>query len=648
MSQNKPTPPRTILFATIFSKLKKVLTYEPANKPKPFILEEKMNEAAETNIEDSQLKPKSLVKKTTLKHLVSQAERTLEYSKDAASYLEVLKKEIIKTKTKEDRKSILKKINYTSSNLKKIKNSITQPLTSFDNSLPAEKRSVSTSLSENKELLRNLYHLPLNTNLILHDFVIKGEIPLKATLVFFDGLINKEIINTSIIEPLTRGKNTLLTENFFPENNAPTQAALSILPSHITKKIDSINDVLSAINIGDSVLFIENSSEAIIVETKGSEHRSIERAQVEQSIRGSQAAFVELLDVNIGMMRNRMPTNDLISETLPIGDRIPTTCSIMYLKSLANEQIVAEVRRRLQGVRTDFVADLGMVEQFIEDQKTIFMPKTLQTERPDRVASYLAEGRIALFLNGSPFAMIIPVSFFTFFQFIEDYSMKLPTATFTRILRLSGMFIATLLPGIYISLVYFHQETLPTNLLIAIVNARQNIPFPAIVEILIMEIAFELIREAGLRVPGLLGATISIVGAIIIGQAAVTAKLVSQIIVVLIAITGLASFTIPEYRMATTLSLIRFAFLFFGYFAGFVGIGMGLFLFTMYLCYIKSFGISYMAPLGAKTFLGSDLFIRNPVYNQELRPDFINAKDKRRQPHISRTWEHEEPVNRKK
>ena len=200
----------------------------------------------------------------------------------------------------------------------------------------------------------------------------------------------------------------------------------------------------------------------------------------------------------------------------------------------------------------------GNLFNFIEDSPTLVFPQTLSTERPDRVTRHLSEGRIALILEGNPFAQILPVSFFSFFHSGEDFSLKSGVSNLMRILRLFGALISTVLPSLYLSISYFHPEAMPTELLLAVAGSRENVPFPAWFEVLMMDISFELIREAGVRIPGILGSTIGIVGAIILGQAAVTARIVSPIVVVIIAITGLASFTIPEYRMASAVRLTRF------------------------------------------------------------------------------------------
>ncbi len=344
------------------------------------------------------------------------------------------------------------------------------------------------------------------------------------------------------------------------------------------------------------------------------------------------AAFSENLRTNTGLVRSILRSSDLVTEMIRIGERGKLNCALMYIDSIANTSLVNEVRRRLKGLDTDYISDSGNLVQFIDDHPQSLFPQTLSTERPDRVASHLAEGRLAIILEGSPFAQVLPASFFSFFHSGEDFSLKSGVANFMRILRFFGALLSTVLPSLYLSLSYFHPEAMPTELLLAIAGSRENVPFPAWFEVFVMEVSFELIREAGVRIPGILGSTIGIVGAIILGQAAVAAKLVSPIVVVLIAITGLASFTIPEYRMASAVRLIRFVLLAVGTTMGLVGLAMALLILATMLCGLKSYGVPYMAPIGPRTMANFDVVMRGQAFNQENRPDDLGTKDRRRQP----------------
>jgi spore germination protein KA len=419
------------------------------------------------------------------------------------------------------------------------------------------------------------------------------------------------------------------------------------LPSNQVNPVTEYADVARGINSGDTALFIEGTAKALIINTKGYEHRSVDRPQIEQSVRGSQVSFGEALRTNTGLIRTMVQSSDLITEIIPIGKRVSSNCAVMYLKSIANPDLINEVKRRISNFSTDYVSTNGQLEQFIEDHPSIPFPQSLSTERPDRVAPHLLEGRVAVLLEGASFVHVLPVGLFGFFHSVEDISLGSKVASFMRILRYLGAFIAVVLPSGYLSINYFHPEALPTEMALAVAGAREKVPFPAFFEMLIMEFSFELIREAGLRVPGMLGSTIGIVGAIIVGQAAVSANIVSPIMVVIIAMTGVASFCIPDYRLAFAFRIVRIILLLLAMTMGFVGVAYGLLLLVVLLCNMKSFGVPYLAPIAPRTIAGLDIVIRGPVFRQERRPDELNPQDVVRQPPISRMWTKHSPANKK-
>jgi spore germination protein KA len=528
--------------------------------------------------------------------------------------------------------------------IEKINREIGTVRLSYDTSSDPISRVISVSLEENTRLLNTLYGSPENKDLVLRSFTIPGQKAKKCLLAYIDGLIDKKVIDTAILLPLMAFGHS--SPDPAQENIAHT-IANEYLPSNQAQVVSTINEVVQGVNGGDTALFIDGVSEAIMLDTRGMEHRTVGPPKLEQTVRGSQAAFVEVLRVNTGLIRGILQTSDLITEIIEVGNRVPVKCAVMYMKSLANDQLVQEVRRRIKGISVDFIPNLGTLEQFIEDHPSILFPQTLSTERPDRTAANIMEGRVAIIVDGAPFANIVPINFFAFFQTVEEFALKPPAGTFVRMLRLSGTLISIILPSVYLAISYFHQEALPTDMLMAIAGARERVPFPAIVEIILMEFSFELIREASIRVPGVLGSTIGIVGAIILGQAAVTANLVSPIMVVIIAITGLASYTIPDYRLAFALRLTRFGFLLLANFFGLVGVAAGMLLSTVMLCSMKSFGVPFMTPIAPKTIAGFDVVVKGPAFRQERRPDELNTKDVYRQSHISRKWINEQPVQRK-
>lgn len=616
-------------FVKMLKAVKNGLVYQPPHLPKPFILDE--------TADDKQL-PFKVEPQKGLETSAQELESLLKYAERLRGFME-------KSKDALERQDA-EQIQQLSSEYELLKDQqveVSPILLSYDNELKPIERSISTSINENERILKELYFMPDNKDIVIRDFVIPGTVSVKAMLVFVDGLSDKMIINMAILQPLMllNGIDEKMTGQ-----GLLTHVMDECLPSNQAKETVTFREVAAGLNSGDTALFIDGVQAAALIETKGFEHRGPERPQVEQSVRGAQAAFAEALRVNTGLIRSMMQTNDLITEIINVGDRVPVKCAVMYLKSVANPQLVAEVTRRIKGVSTDYITDLGVLEQFIEDHPTIPFPQMLSTERVDRATAHLVEGRVAIILDGTPFVHLVPVSFFTFFHSAEDFSLKPPIGDFMRLIRLVGTLLAVILPALYLSINYFHQEALPTELVLAIAGARERVPFPAFFEIILMEFSFELIREAGLRVPGLLGSTIGIVGAIILGQAAVSANLVSPIMVVIIAITGLASFTIPDYRLSSAFRILRFIFLAVAAVFGLVGVALVLLLVLVTLCSMKSFGLPYMVPIGPKTTPGFDIIRRGPVFRQESRPDALNTQDSRRQPHISRKWITEQPAGR--
>ncbi|WP_425058675.1 hypothetical protein SCACP_33310 [Sporomusa carbonis] len=619
--------------------IKNTLTYQPPSKPKPFVLSENKHDQGSDIRKDTNINAEAQDGKAPLKQAAKEMRSLLEHARDVEQALTSAKDALGREWDAEKIPELKQKL----AALEKRQVELRPVLRAYDTASRAKDRAISASLSENEQIVHELYSLPLNMDLMVRKFDIPCTPPLKGMLVFIDGLVDKQVINLAILQPLMLfGNSRQLTR----DGDIGSKIVEHFLPSNQAKQVETFAEVANGVNSGDTAIFFDGVTQAIIVETKGYAHRGVERPEIEQSVTGAQAGFSEALRVNTGLIRTLLPTADLVTEIKSVGNRAPTMCAVMYLKSVANPELVDEIKRRLDGVSTDYVIDMGMLEQFIEDQPSVIFPQSLITERADRVAVHLAEGRVAILLAGSPFAMIVPINFFTFFHFVEDFSLKVPAGSFMRMVRLVGTLLAVITPSLYLAVAYFHQEALPTQLALAIAAAREKVPFPAIFEILFMELSFELIREAGLRVPGVLGSTIGIVGAIILGQAAVAANLVSPIMVVIIALTGLASFTIPDYRMAFSLRVARFAFLGLATVLGLVGVAIGLSIAVVVMCRLKSFGVPYMAPIGPKTIAGYDVVFRGSVFRQEKRPDALNPQDNVRQPGIAREWAQEPPVGK--
>ena len=610
------------MIVKLYRAIKNLLGYQPPVIPDPFVLDEKRPYDSHDHKGNSKSDMEQALEAVTI---------ILRYAHRLENFMIKLGNALREERLTEETKTYQLELDA----LKKQFSKLTPILIRYEQSSNSLKtQSLSTSIEENQNKLENIYRLPQNKDIVFRTIHIASSPLVKAIVVFIDGMVDSRTLNLSVLQPLMLFDNS---RNLYGEDFIE-RIINECLPNSQVKRGKTFGTVEEAINSGDTAIIFDGIDEAVFVNTKGWEHRGVSRPQLEQTTRGSQAGFSENIRVNTGLIRSMLRSSDLVTEMIPLGTRSRINCAMMYIESIANPALVAEIRRRLEGIKTDYLGESGQLIQFIEDHPTIPYPQSLSTERPDRVVAHLSEGRIALILEGNPFVHVLPVSFFTFFHSAEDFSLNTSIANFMRILRLLGSFLATLLPSFYLALNYFHQEALPTELLLTISAAHENVPFPAWFEVIVMELSFELIREAGTRIPGFLGSTIGVVGAIIIGQAAVAAHIVSPIVVVIIAITGLSSFTVPEYRMSSAIRITRLLLNISAIFMGLVGIGTGILWITILLCRMKSFGVPYMAPVAPKTNAGLDVILRGQVFNQESRPDELNLKDKIRQPNISRLW----------
>ena len=498
-----------------------------------------------------------------------------------------------------------------------------------------EELYVNPSLDVNKRYLNIIYSLPKNKDIIIREFYIALESPLKAFVLFIDGLSNADIINNSILKPLM----VLLDEGIKIKHGEVAEYIKEhLLPGHDVKILNEYRQILDLVNYGNTAIFFEGSAQCLVVETKGWERRSVGRPEVEQVIMGPHEAFNETLRSNTALIRKALRNEQLITEMIKMGSRNRIDVAIMYLKDLVNPQLLEEVKRRISSIKTDYVGVSGVLEQFIEDSSVMFSPQILTTERPDRVVSFLVEGHVAIIVDGGPQVLIVPATLFSLMHSAEDYYLRYPYGNFLRVLRIFALFIASLTPAFYVSIVTFHQEMIPTELILTIVASHTTVPFPTIFEVFAMELAFELIREAGVRVPGVIGNTIGIVGALILGQAAVQAGIVSPILIIVIAITGLASFAIPNFSISFGFRGIRFIFTILAALFGILGISGGLFVLLLSLVNMKSFGVPFLAPVSPKAKTGPDVVLRGQLWSMEERAAYLKPLDKRRQPKISRGW----------
>lgn len=435
-----------------------------------------------------------------------------------------------------------------------------------------------------------------------------------AYLFYINGLVDLDRQETHIINPLLHKGKKLQSK--------PTIEQLEeMLSSTQITKGSTFQDIVHQLLSGKSILLIDSVKEALIMDEVSWDHRSVEEPLSESLVYGPREGFNENLNTNVSMLRRRLKTTQLKFESMKLGTLSQTEVIITYLENVAESSIVKEVRSRLERIDMDAIEDSGYIVELIEDHPYSVFPQVLQTERPDRVVGNLLEGKIGIMVENSPFVLVVPYTFFGMMNSPEDYYGRYMITTFIRFLRYLFLLIALLFPAIYIAVTTFHHELLPTNLLFSVAASREQVPFPAVIEALLMEITFEALREAGLRLPKPIGSTVSIVGALVIGEAAVGAGIVSAPLVIVVATTGIASFMFPTYSFSSAIRLLRFLMIFFAGILGFYGILLGVFFVLVHLVQLRSFGVPYLSPIVEFNFNNlKDIVFRAPWWKMDERP----------------------------
>lgn len=456
-----------------------------------------------------------------------------------------------------------------------------------------------------------------NIDFVLRRFKIGQDQSLAAALIYLDGMVNVKALDDDIMKPLLEACLQGLSgvELVRRLNNGSLIARTELYTAQY------FYPVVASILTGGVALFINGQPHTFIYSCKGYKGRSIPEPVYENGLRGPREAFVESLTDNITLLRKRLATPNLMMENINIGQISNTTVVITYIKGLAAESLVKEVRQRLSRINTDAILDSGYLEQYLQDSPYTPFPLIGSTERPDRVAGDLLEGRVAILTDNTPFALLAPGDLFSFLQTPEDYFSNYYFSTFVRLVRFFSFLLTLILPALYIAITTFHQEMIPTTLFISIAAARQGVPFPAVVEAFTMVFLFEVIREASLRLPFNISNTVSIVGGLIIGQAAVQANIVSPLMIIIMAITAITSFTIPQYSLGRTIRLLIFPIMLASSILGLFGIMLCLLALLLHLCSLRSFGLPYLSPLTPLKLEGlKDSLILAPHWSRTKRP----------------------------
>lgn len=428
-----------------------------------------------------------------------------------------------------------------------------------------------------------------NKNIILKNFYTGKNKNIKITLLYVKELCGKENIEKSILIPLMTKMNSDLTA----DNNAASELCDKYLPMSQTLIESDLNKIIYMVKSGFCVLVIENCDSCILCNVLEFEQRAIQNAENETSMRGSKEGFVEDLVVNLSLIKRRVKDKTLSVESLKIGKKTETELNLIYIDSIVDKKVLNEVKRRISLIDTDGINDSGEIEQYIEDNSYSPFPQMFGTQRPDVIISKLLQGRIAIILNGSCTVILAPSLFYDFFETIEDNNERSLVSSFSKTLRALSVVIVLSLSPIYLTLLKFNSELIPLKFFTPIVQSRVGIPFTPFWEILLMEIVVEFLREGGLRLPPKIAPTLSIVGGIIIGNTAVQSKIVSPTTLLVIGITIISTFLIPNYEMSLSIRFLRFPMLIIANSTGFIGIGLLFYLILIHLCSLQSFGTPY-------------------------------------------------------
>lgn len=437
------------------------------------------------------------------------------------------------------------------------------------------------------------------------DLITRLVVPERIAVAFLVELVDYRMIQEGVIAPLQAR----------PDTSPPAlkDLAAGVVQAPGYACLTDRDQVITHLFRGFTAIFVDGHAEALLVATQGGEQRTPDEPPSEPAVRGPRIGFVESLDTNRSLIRRRLTDPALRIETMTLGQNTGVRVDVFHLEGKAPPDLVTEVRQRLKRIQTNGVLDAGTIGEFIEDSPWSPFPQILSTERPDRVVACLITGKVVIMCDGSPTALLTPSVFWDFLEVPEDYYERWWAATLVRMIRALSVFLSFTLPALWVSLTVFHQELLPTPLALSVAGGRERIPLPAVLEALVLEFAFEVLREAGARLPRSWGQATSIVGGLVIGQAAVQAGLVSPSMVIIIATTGLASFATPAFSAAYAFRILRFGILGLAGSFGVLGFGFGLMLIVLHMLHLKSFGAEYLSPVLPLMPKGADdVLVRAP------------------------------------
>lgn len=470
-------------------------------------------------------------------------------------------------------------------------------------------------INENIKIFKDIFKN--DDTLVIREFENSAKDSIKLCCLYFDGMVNTKVLNDDVIRP------AMYNSTIGIDDEVITLLQEKVIFSNDAKKSSEIAILIESMLYGDTILIAHGSSDGLILNTKGWLTRSITEPEAEKVERGPREGFNEAILVNLSLLRRKIKTPNLKFEFKTIGVQTNTKVCVCYIDGIVNKSVLKEVNDRLEKINIDGILDSGYITEMIKDEPFSPIKTVGSTERPDVVAAKLLEGRVAVIVDGTPMALTVPHLFVEYFQTNDDYYVNYIFSSINRILRILGAFISISIPAVYLAFVTYHQELMPTSLLLSVTSARQGVPVPTIVEEILILLAFELLREASLRMPSNIGSALSIVGALVLGQAAVEAKLVSAPMVIVAALTGITGLMIIKLKGATI--LVRLILLFLSSIVGMYGYVFGMVGLLIYLCSIRSFGIPIIQGLSPSTPSDlQDVGIRVPWFNMRYRPKFLS------------------------
>ncbi|KXG76194.1 spore germination protein [Thermotalea metallivorans] len=504
--------------------------------------------------------------------------------------------------------------------------------------IPVEK-NCEKNLDKIKEILAG------SDDIIYRTFFVGNEQKMKFAIVYTEGLADKNLVNEYVLKNLM-----VLSRMADMEVHAFRHQVYEVIKDGTLsvsdlKEIDDINLAIDMILSGETALILDEWDKLLIIASKGWPTRSVSEPSTETVIRGPSEGFTETLRVNTALIRRRIRDPKLKIHQMQIGRRSKTDVAIVYIEETVNKDVLKMVKERLDRIDIDAVLETGYIEQLIEDNWRSPFPQAQYTQRPDSVAGSLYEGRVAILVDNTPFALLVPATAITLLQSPEDYYERFFIASAIRMLRFISVAMSLVLPAIYIAITSYHPGMLPTDLALYVAGSRNNVPFPAFIEAFLMEAALELLREAGIRLPAPIGSTIGIIGGLVLGQAAVEAGVVSPLMVIVVALTAMAAYATPNYGFAISFRLLRFIMMAFAAFLGLYGVIWVLLVILIHLCNLKSFGVPYLSPFVASTTSlkdFKDIFIRLPWHFMKGRPQYLHRMDSDRLVNNRNTIETEE------